>query len=214
MKDKKVIGLTGTYCAGKNHVALLLEKRSLPALDVDKLGHEVIEAEKEQLAARFGGDILTPDGLVDRKKLGQKVFGRSEELSALEGIIHPAVKRQTLAWIDAREERACVINAALLHRYSAFLLFDAVIIVEAPYIVRLLRAKKRDQLPWSSLVKRFGSQRDFNYQFSEEKTDIYRVSNPSGLINSALSVFFKRYFRNKLEKRIDEILSLQGITRV
>jgi dephospho-CoA kinase len=217
MKDIKVIGLTGTYCAGKNHVALLLEKRSLPALDLDKLGHEVIEMEKEQIVLRFGDDILAPNGMIDRKKLGQKVFGRSRELSALEDIIHPAVNRETLAWINAidkgREKRACVVNAALLHRSSAFELLDAVIIVEAPVLVRLLRAKKRDKLPWLSLFKRFQSQRNFNYQFFKEKTDIYRVSNPSGLTDSARSEgeharcgFLKRYFRNRLEKRIDGII--------
>jgi dephospho-CoA kinase len=42
IEDKKLIGLTGTYCAGKNHVASLLEQRRLPVLDLDKLGHEVI----------------------------------------------------------------------------------------------------------------------------------------------------------------------------
>jgi dephospho-CoA kinase len=199
-------------------VALILEKRSLPVLDLDKLGHEVIEKEKERILFRFGGDILAPNGMIDRKKLGQKVFGRSGERSALEDIIHPAVNLETLAWIDAmdkagtfpagkREDKACVINAALLHRSSAFELLDAVIIVEAPCLVRLLRAKKRDRLPWLALLKRFRSQRHFNYQFFEEKTDIYRVSNPSGLTNSTRPGFLKRYFRNRLEKRIDEIIA-------
>ena len=214
MNGKKVIGLTGTYCAGKNFVAQLLEKRLLPVLDVDKLGHQVIETEKERLVARFGADILTPDGLVDRKKLGQRVFGSAEELFALENIIHPAVNRETIAWIDAQKEKACVINAALLHRSSALPLLDAVIILEAPFLVRIIRAKMRDKLPWSSLLKRFRSQKYFDYQFFTGKTDIYRVSNPSPFTNSVHCDFLKSSLRNKLEKRIDEILSFQGITRV
>ena len=202
MKDKKIIGLTGPYCAGKNHVALLLEQRSYPVLDVDKLGHEIIEAEKERLLDRFGRDILGPEGLIDRKRLGQKVFGKPAELAALEEIIHPAANQKTLDWINAREEKLCFINAALLHRSSAFEVLDAIIHVEAPFLVRLLRAKKRDRLPWISLVKRFRSQKNFNPQLFAGKAAAYRLGNP-GFFG-----FRKRSLRNGLEKRIDGILSI------
>ena len=197
INEKKLIGLTGKYCAGKNLAALFLAKHSLPVLDVDKLGHEVIEMEKKALLARFGEDILGNDGLINRKRLGAKVFGKKEELAALEEIVHPRVNQETLVWIESRKEKICVINAALLHRSSAFKALDALIIVEAPFIVRLLRARKRDNLPWLVLIKRFRSQRKFNPQYFKGKTDIYRVSNLG---------------RNRLEKRIDEILSLLGIT--
>jgi len=207
MNSKKVIGLTGSYCAGKNHVASILERRFIPVLDVDKLGHQVIETEKQRLLERFGNDILSQDGsMIDRKRLGNKVFGRQEELQALEEIIHPAVNRETLAWINARRENACVINAALLHRSSASEMLDAVIVVEAPFFVRLFRARKRDRLPWSALLKRFKSQRWFSAQFFKGKTDIYRVKN------SVCFSFNKDSAEKKLNKRVNDILSIQGIT--
>ena len=208
MEEKKIIGLTGTYCAGKNHVASILEALGLPVLDVDKLGHQVIENEKEQITRRFGSDILTAEGRVDRKKLGEKVFGSSEKLSALEEIVHPAANRETLSWIKARNEKACFINAALLHRSSAFDILDAIIIVEAPFMVRLLRARKRDKLPWTALFKRFRSQGNFHSQYFKEKTDIYRVSNPSVCGNSG---FFGKKKQNETENQINRILSLLGI---
>jgi len=207
MKEKKLIGLTGTYCAGKNHVALLLERRFLPVLDVDKLGHEVIETEQKRILQRFGGDILRADGFIDRKKLGGKVFGKPDELAALEEIVHPAANRKTLEWVSGQNEKTCVINAALLHRSSLFDELDAVIIVEAPFFVRLLRARKRDKLPWLSLLKRFRSQKLFNSQYFRKKTDIYRVKN-SGYTD------FCRFSAKKLEKSIDEILSRLGIITV
>jgi len=206
MNNRKVIGLTGKYCAGKNHVALLLEQCHIPVLDVDKLGHQAIETEKERLLIRFGEGILGSDGLIDRKRLGNKVFGRQKELEALEEIIHPAVNRETIAWINARQETSCVINAALLHRSSAFEMLDAVIIVKAPFFVRLLRAKKRDRLPWTALFKRFKSQRNFKAQFFKEIADIYRVEN------SACFNFNKDTAEKKLNKRVNEILFSIGIT--
>jgi len=205
MEKKKVIGLTGTYCAGKNFVASLLKERGLSVLDVDKLGHKVIEDEKKQLIARFGRDILADDGHIDRKLLGKKVFGKPDELAALEEIIHPAVNRETLSWINDKNERSCVINAALLHRSSVFEKLDAVIIVEAPLLIRLLRAKKRDKLPWSALINRFKSQIKFHSQYFNRKTDIYRVEN------SGFPCLKKQ---SRLETQIDEIFSLLGLNRV
>jgi dephospho-CoA kinase len=200
-----IIGLTGTCCAGKNFIAQLLKERGLPVLDVDKQGHEALETEKEAVLARFGGEIIDPSGRVDRKRLGEKVFGKPLELAALEGIVHPAVNRMTDQWIKERNSGPCVINAALLHRSSAFQTLDAVIIVEAPFLTRLLRARRRDHLPWAALLKRFRSQTKYTSQYLSKKTDIYRVEN-RGYFS-----FGAERRQAALKNRIDSILSRLGI---
>jgi dephospho-CoA kinase len=206
---KKIIGLTGACCAGKNHVAALLEKRGLPVLDVDTLGHQAIIEEKEAIVSRFGVDILGPGGEVDRRRLGTKVFGKPEEMAALEAIVHPAANRLTLRWLEAQGDRPCVVNAALLHRSSAFELLDAVILVKAPLLTRLLRAKKRDKLPWPAIIRRFKSQRDFFSRYRDKSpgklADIYVIDN------RGYPVFVSRPLTNTLERRIDEILAIEGI---
>jgi dephospho-CoA kinase len=199
---QKLIGLTGTYCAGKNHVAALLEKRGLPVLDVDKLGHTAIDAERTAILSRFGRDVATPDGTVNRRLLGEKVFGKPGEMAALENIVHPAANRLTEEWLAAQAGKSCVFNAAVLHKSSVFGRLDFVILVEAPFLVRLLRARKRDKLSWRSLLKRFGSQKNFISQYLSGKADIYRVYNPS---------FGFRPYEVQLENRISEILSGEGI---
>jgi dephospho-CoA kinase len=199
---QKLIGLTGAYCAGKNHVADLLKKRGLTVLDVDKLGHAAIEAEKAAILSRFGGDLANPDGTVNRRRLGEKVFGKPGEMAALENIVHPAANRLTEEWLSARAGKHCVFNAAVLHKSSVFGRLDFIILVEAPFFIRLLRARKRDGLPWRSLLKRFGSQKHFISQYLSGKADIYRVYNPS---------FGFRPYEAQLENRINEILSGEGI---
>ena len=213
-----ILGLTGTYCAGKNYVAAILEKRGYPVLDVDKLGHQVIETEKTLILERFGRDILRTDGTIDRKRLGAMVFGKNEEMAALEGIIHPAVNRETSTWIEtvlkdqeqSQKIKLCVINAALLHRSSAFEILDALIIVEAPFIVRLLRAKRRDHLSWNALIKRFQSQKEFSSHYLSKQADIYRVKN-SGFADLRFlrflgSAFVSNFLKNPIDQ-VDEILS-------
>jgi len=194
-----LIGLTGLYCAGKNFVAALLEQRGLPVLDVDKLGYIAIENKKDAIVARFGADIIGQDGSVDRRLLGERVFGKRDELAALEAIVHPEANRLTLAWIAdhssaAHEGTPCVINAALLHRSAVFGQLDGIILVSAPWPVRLMRAKRRDKLPWGALLRRFASQKQFAAQYLAKNADIYKVENSWTNIT-------------KLERQLDVILS-------
>ena len=207
---KKIIGLTGTYCAGKNHVAKILENRGLPVLDVDKLGHRVLETEKEAVFARFGTDLEKSDGSVNRSLLGKRVFGKPVEIAALEGIVHPAVGRLIGEWISA-QNGSCVINAALLHKSGFFDRLDFIILVNASLITRLLRARRRDRLSPLNLFRRFSSQRDFTSQYLSGKADIYRVENPGFFQRPGDSESASRRFNAALGKRIDEILSTEGI---
>ena len=196
-----IIGLTGLYCAGKNHVAAILEKHGFPVLDVDKLGHQVLNEEKEAIFTQFGHDLKNADGHLNRKLLGQRVYENPEKLIQLENIVHPGANRLTEEWILQRDragDRACVINAALLHKSSVFGKLDHIILVTAPFLIRLFRAKRRDKLPWSEILKRFANQKDLNNQYLsinsiEINAEIHRVEN-SGFV--------------RLERQIDKIICL------
>lgn len=205
--EPKLIGLTGQYCAGKNHVASILEARGIPVLDVDKLGHLALEQEKAAITARFGTDILNADGSINRKALGARVFGNPGDLADLEAIVHPRANQLTEAWIASRTEPALAINAALLHRSAAFQKLTCIIIVQAGLLTRLFRAKKRDKLPLFELLKRFKSQHQFNAQYFQGNADTYIVKNRGVLGTCA------RWHRHQLERRIDAILQREGIGR-
>jgi len=193
-----LIGLTGKYCAGKNYIAALLEKRGIPVLDVDKLGHQVLEIEKEKIFAQFGSDLQKTDGSVNRKLLGERVYGKAEKLAQLEEIVHPGANRLTDEWINERKrDRACIINAALLHKSSVFDKLDLIILVTAPFLTRFFRARRRDKLPFRDIFRRFSSQNDFNKRYlsvnsSSIYAEIHKVENPG--LNS------------KLECQIDRIM--------
>ena len=193
-----LIGLTGMYCSGKNHVAALLERRGLAVLDVDKLGYIAIENKKAAIFARFGDDVKNQDGSVNRRLLGERVFGRKNELAALEAIVHPEANRLSLEWIAAQNGKPCVINAALLHKSAVFDRLDGIMLVSAPLPVRLIRAKRRDKLPWGVLLRRFASQKQFAAQYLAGNADIYKVKNPGTN-------------RAKLERRLDVVLSVMGL---
>ena len=172
-----LIGLTGKYCAGKNHVADIFEKRGFLILDIDKLGHIAAESKKTEIFTRFGEKVKMQDGTIDRRKLGKLVFGRKTEMAALENIIHPQVNLLTNEWINKHNKEKCVLNAALLHKSDAFKQLDCIILVTAPFFTRLLRARKRDKLSFIEIIRRFWRQKRFSAKYSAENADIYIVKN-------------------------------------
>ena len=71
------IGLTGGIGSGKSTAAKILAEVGAPAIDADKVGHEIYQpgapAYRELINA-FGEEILAPDRTIDRSKLGPIVF--------------------------------------------------------------------------------------------------------------------------------------------
>lgn len=49
-----------------------------------------------KIKKEFGDEILSPDGSLDREKLGQIVFNDDDKRKKLNLIVHPEVKKQML----------------------------------------------------------------------------------------------------------------------
>jgi dephospho-CoA kinase len=115
------VGLTGGIATGKTTVVGMLRELGCRVLEADRIAHQVIEpggAAYDEVVREFGRDILTPDGLVDRKKLGAIVFAEPPRLARLNAVVHPPVleeQMRQLAAIEKADGRAiAVVEAALL----------------------------------------------------------------------------------------------------
>jgi dephospho-CoA kinase len=116
----KVIGLTGGVGSGKSTVSRFLAELGAVIIDADKVGHEALKPDTEiwrDVVSAFGSQILTPDGEIDRKKLGDIVFGNPELLSRLNQIMHPRMYNMVKAQIEeCRRQgvKVVVLEAPLL----------------------------------------------------------------------------------------------------
>ena len=115
-----VIGLTGGIGSGKSTVSDMLRAKGAAILSADQIGHEVYRPGTpvwEQVVAAFGRQVVAAEGQIDRRKLGQIVFGDPQARQRLNAITHPPM-RQMMA--DRLEElrqqgaRVVVLEAALL----------------------------------------------------------------------------------------------------
>jgi dephospho-CoA kinase len=172
-----LIGLTGGYCAGKNLVGSMLEKRGFLVIDVDKLGHAALEQAKDEVARVFGPDAITPEGNVDRRALGRLVFGKPKDLAKLEAIVHPIAIRMTDEIVEKHPERTIVVNAALLYRMPITTRCDFILVVKAPFLLRALRGMNRDRLSFAQVLSRMARQRTLRPQRSQEFVDRYTIGN-------------------------------------
>ena len=79
------VGLTGNIASGKSTVAQLLSERGATIIDADVLARRAVDygtPAYKAIVARWGEDVLAPDGMLDRAALRRRVFGQSEELEA------------------------------------------------------------------------------------------------------------------------------------
>lgn len=98
------VGLTGGIASGKSTVAGILRDNDCQVLEMDPLGHEMLEPGQpayNEVVAEFGKDILEPSGKVDRAKLGAIVFADPTKLARLNAILHPRILEVVRNWYAA-----------------------------------------------------------------------------------------------------------------
>lgn len=128
------IGLTGSIGMGKSAVSKMFVRAGVPVFDADAAVHILQGPGGVLLPAiekRFPG-TTGPIG-VDRQKLGAAVFGKPDELKALERIVHPAVGRMRSKWLKKHRSRPIVVlDIPLLFETRGERKVDIVAVVSAP----------------------------------------------------------------------------------
>ncbi|MFF1923365.1 dephospho-CoA kinase [Streptomyces sp. NPDC058221] len=129
------VGLTGGIGAGKSEVSRLLVGHGAVLVDADRIAREVVEPGTPGLAAvveAFGTDVLSPDGTLDRPKLGSIVFSDAERLAALNAIVHPLVGARSAELERAAGPGSVVVHdVPLLTENGLAPLYDLVVVVDA-----------------------------------------------------------------------------------
>ncbi|MEI7547741.1 MAG: dephospho-CoA kinase [Actinomycetota bacterium] len=92
-----LVGLTGGIGSGKSTVSAALAARGAVIIDADAITRELQQPGQlllQTLADRFGRQILTGEGALDRPALAAIAFGDAAALKDLNGIMHPVVTRE------------------------------------------------------------------------------------------------------------------------
>ena len=145
----RTIGLTGNIGAGKSTVGRLLAEAGVPVIDADQVARDVVEPGTPALmdiAARFPG-VVAPDGRLDRKALGARIFKDPAERAALNQITHPRIFQEVVRRLHLLEDRGeplAVYEAALLLENGLGPYEGGLIVVTVSEEEQLRRVRQRD----------------------------------------------------------------------
>ena len=140
-----VLGLTGSIGMGKSTTAGLFREAGVPVFDADAVVH-ALYAGKAAAAVEAAFPGATGPGGVDRAALRDRVVGDPAALHRLEGIVHPLVRRERAAFLEAakgRGEPVVVLDIPLLYETGADAEVDAVVVVSAAESVQKSRVMAR-----------------------------------------------------------------------
>jgi dephospho-CoA kinase len=119
------IGLTGPIGCGKSTISAALASRGGVIVDADRMSHQASErgsALVEAIGRRFGPEVITENGSLDRPALGRIVFADPEALRGLEAIVQPAVRLLIEQAVETAESAG-----------APFVVVEAIKLVEAGY---------------------------------------------------------------------------------
>ena len=147
-----LIGLTGNIGSGKSTVAQMFSERGATIIDADVLARRAVEVGTVaygKIVARWGSNVLAPDGHLDRAALRRIVFVDHAQLEELNQIVHPEVERLRIRLIEqarARGDQVVVCDIPLLFERHMTDRFDRIVLVDASRAVRLERLVKEREL--------------------------------------------------------------------
>jgi len=157
------VALTGGIATGKSYVLNRLRDAGVPVVDADVLARDVVAPGTPGLAAvvkRFGKDILTPEGFLDRARLGQIVFQEEAARRDLESIVHPAVRVAIEDFFRRlpSDTRVAVADIPLLYETGRERQFDKVIVAASEPTTQIDRVMARDGLSRQDAEQRLAAQ--------------------------------------------------------
>ncbi len=160
MTRVKLIGLTGQSGAGKSTAAELFEENGMTVINADALVAEIYESSPaclKSVAASFGGDIINPDGTLNRKLLACRAFESKENTALLGAIVHPFVIAETLKILKTLSGTV-VFDAPQLFESNMDAVCDVIVSVTADEGVRAGRIIERDGLTREQARERISAQ--------------------------------------------------------
>ncbi|MCF8079486.1 MAG: dephospho-CoA kinase [Desulfobacterales bacterium] len=146
------IAVTGGAGSGKSIVCKRFQTLGAFVVDLDRLSRQAVEPGTggfQQVIERFGREVITEDGGLDRRRLREIIVADEKARRDLEAIVHPEVLRRMNDAMDKAEAAGApllVAEVPLLFEAGLERFFDQVVVVAAPEEARVRRLVERDNV--------------------------------------------------------------------
>lgn len=130
-----IVGITGHIGVGKSTAAKLFEQHGFRVIEVDSMGHTILEDPeiKNKLLSAFGDSVFDHPMKVNRKKLGDLAFDNPEKLETLNSIMHPVMKKYMISLLNSLKGTShdYVMDVALLSSFGLEAYCDYIVLIKA-----------------------------------------------------------------------------------
>lgn len=159
--------LTGGIASGKTAISNYLAHKGAEIIDTDLISRSLTEGKSaesqmvlQEIVANFGGEILTKEGTLDRRKMRALIFVDQKAKVTLESLLHRRILEIVKCRLSAPTSAPySVVVVPLISSQSPYLsLCDEVLVVEVPYELQLQRLIARDNIDLSLAQKMIDSQ--------------------------------------------------------
>ena len=164
---QRIIGLTGGIATGKSTVSdYLAGHYQLPVLDADVYARQAVELGTKTLATiaqRYGDDVLSAHGTLNRSYLAQVIFQDPVEKIWVEQQIHPFVQQRFAEEMQLLQSVPTVVQSIpLLFEADFVAQVTEIWVVIASENIQLARLIRRNALSESAARARINSQWPFS----------------------------------------------------
>lgn len=142
-----VVGLTGGIGSGKSLIANLFAELGVLIVDADVVARTVVEKGSPLLAKiadHFAESVLNEKGELNRAYLRSYIFAHPTEKEWLNNLLHPAIRTEMLAQMQAVKAPYLLLVVPLLIENQLTTLCDRVLVVDVPMEVQIARTTERD----------------------------------------------------------------------
>ena len=155
------VALTGGIGSGKSEVSTLFSKWGAYIFDADTIAKQILDKNKtaqNELILEFGSDVISAEGIIDKKKLSRVAFQNEFNQLKLNTIIHPYVFKEIDLCFESIIEKGnhdiFIVDAALIYESGADIHMDYVIVITSHLRIRTERVMKKGDLSRDEFLKR------------------------------------------------------------
>lgn len=164
-----IVGLTGGIATGKSTVTNMFRELGAYVVDADVWARKVVDIGSPALQEiegvfrqRFGVEVLSPEGTLNRAEVGKVVFSNNEARQLLNGILHPRIRQgmsaETEAFFKTHPSQPVIWDVPLLFEGETRQLVDVTVLVYVDKDVQLSRLMSRNAYTESEALARINSQ--------------------------------------------------------
>lgn len=141
------VALTGGIGSGKTTVANAFSRCGVNVVDADIIARQVVEPGTPALttiAARFGNEIIHPDGTLNRRLLRERIFSSPEDKTWLNALLHPLIHQETQRQIAQATSPYVLWVVPLLVENQLQNRADRVLVIDVSPETQISRTMQRD----------------------------------------------------------------------